>query len=139
MAQVDNLAVQTWNERLYLPAYRYSEAARLAETTPQSVARWFRGYQAPGHQMQPVFDAESPRLLSYMQLVEVAFVAAFRRLGVKLDDLRRAHEYLRRQLGVDYPFAQLELKTDGKNVLANVLPNHNATWSWPIVAASSSG
>lgn len=113
---------QPWNDRLYLPAYRYSEAARLAETTPQSVARWFRGYQVPGHRMKPVFPSDHPHLLSYVQLVEVAFVAAFRRIGVKLDDLRRAHAYLRADFGTEYPFAQLKLKTDGTNILADVLP-----------------
>lgn len=122
MKSAAKLAQPPWAERLYLPAYRYSEAAQMAETSPQTVARWFRGYQAPGHRMKPVFASTRPQLLSYMQLVEVAFVAAFRRLGVKLDDLRRAHEYLREALGVEYPFAQWKLKADGANILAEVLP-----------------
>jgi uncharacterized protein (DUF433 family) len=56
-----------------------------------------------------------------MQVVEVAFVADFRRLGVRLDRLRQAHEYLRKTFRVEYPFAQLGVKTDGVSVLAEYL------------------
>jgi len=69
------------NRRLYLPAYRFSEAARLAGTAPQTIARWYRGYEVPGHRMQPVLPSDGSPLLSYLQLVEVAFVATFRGLG----------------------------------------------------------
>src|SRR5215469_2757965 len=81
------------NRRLYLPAYRVSEAARLANTTAQTITRWYRGYEAPGHRMRRVLPSDGSPLLSYLQLVEVAFVATFRRLGIKLDALRRAREY----------------------------------------------
>src|SRR5438270_10067645 len=122
---------QPWNDRLYLPAYRYTEAAWLAQTTPQTVRRWYRGYYVLGHQMEPVFPSSELAFLSYVQLVEVAFVATFRRIGLKLDALRQAHKYLRQRFAVDYPFAQLELKTDGTNVLADVLPESQL---WLVVA-----
>jgi len=104
------------NRRLYLPAYRFAEAARLAGTTPQTIARWYRGYDAPGHRMKPVLPSDGTTLLSYLQLVEVAFVATFRKLGVKLEALRRAREYSVKTLHSEYPFALLSFKTDGVHV-----------------------
>jgi uncharacterized protein (DUF433 family) len=108
------------NPRLYLPAYRYAEAARLAGTTAPTIARWYRGYRIPGHRMRPVLGPAPPDggpFLSYLQLVEVAFVASFRHLGVRLEALRRAHEYCRRTFDSEYPFAELRFKTDGARVL----------------------
>src|SRR5712691_8589207 len=116
------------NHRLYLPAYRYSEAARLAGTTAQTISRWYRGYQAPGHRMRPVLPSDGTSLLSYLQLVEVAFVADFRRGGVKLDRLRQAHEYCRKTFSSEYPFAQYRFKTDGVHVFAEFM-EHEGGWS----------
>jgi uncharacterized protein (DUF433 family) len=104
------------NRRLYLPAYRISEAARLANTTAQTITRWHKGYEVPGHRMRPVLPSDGSPLLSYLQLVEVAFVATFRRLGIKLGALRRAREYSVKTLNTEYPFAQLSFTTDGVHV-----------------------
>ena len=101
------------NRRLYLPAYRVSEAARLANTTAQTITRWYRGYEAPGHHMRPVLPSDGSLLLSYLQLVELAFVATFRRLGIRLEALRRAREYSVKTLNSEFPFAQLRFTTDG--------------------------
>ena len=84
----------------------------LAQAHPQTVSRWFRGGR-------PVFesDKELRAALSYHQLVEVAFVASFRLAGVSLQRIRKAHGYLAKMFQVEYPFAQLELKTDGVHIL----------------------
>lgn len=108
------------NARLYLPAYRFADVARLAETTPQSVRRWFRGYDAPGHHMDPVLPAPDASVISYLQLVETAFVASFRRQGVDLSRLRQAHEYLRSTFRVDYPLAQWRFKVHGQSLLVEI-------------------
>jgi uncharacterized protein (DUF433 family) len=107
------------NPRLTLPAYRFADAARLAQTSAPTIARWYRGYAVPGHRMEPVLPSDGTTLLSYLQLVEVAFVATFRRRGVDLDGLREAHRYLREMFGTEYPFALGRLKTDGVHVLAD--------------------
>jgi uncharacterized protein (DUF433 family) len=113
--------------RLYLPAYRLAEAARLTGTTGQTISRWYRGYSVPGHRMKPVLPSDGTPLLSYLQLVEVAFVADFRRSGVKLDRLRQAHEYCRKTFSSEYPFAQYRFKTDGVHVLAEFM-EHEGGW-----------
>jgi len=107
-----------------LGGYRASEAARYAETSAATVARWFRGYEAPGHRMAPVLGRRGGvppgerRLLSYLELIEVAFVADFRRLGMALERLRQAHDYLRTTFGVAHPFAEVRFRSDGAHLLA---------------------
>jgi uncharacterized protein (DUF433 family) len=122
--------------RLLLPGYRQAEAARFAQTTSATVARWFRGYEAPGHRMAPVLPKREGGLLAYLELVEVAFVADFRRLGMPLERLRQSHDYLRAQLDVAHPFAQLRFKTDGVHLLAQlegalIAADARGQLSWP--------
>jgi uncharacterized protein (DUF433 family) len=75
--------------------------------------------------MQPVLGEkeEVPRL-SFIDLAEIIVVSRFRQKGVKLSTLRDAHEYARELLRIDYPFAHMNLKTDGVNVLADYEERH---------------
>ena len=108
-----------WRHRLYLPSYRTSEAARLADVHPNTVRNWFSGSQRADGQARPVFaQPKQPGAnLSWMQLIETAFVSTFRRNGVSLASLRRSYEYLSKVFETEYPFAQLRLLTDGAHVL----------------------
>jgi uncharacterized protein (DUF433 family) len=128
-----------WHRRLYLPAYQYSEAARLAGTTPQTIARWFRGYEVPGHRMKPVLPSDGSPRLSYLQLVEVAFVATFRKHGVKLEALRQAREYCVKTLNSEYPFAQLKFKTDGVHVFHTLAQYEGDGWRDEHLIATDAG
>jgi len=130
---------EAWERRLYLPAYRYAEAARLVQTTSQTITRWYHGYESPGHRMRPVLPLQQSGLLSYMQVVEVAFVADFRRLGVRLAGLRRAHQYLRKTFQVEYPFAQLDVKTHGVSVLAEYAAHEGGRTLCRLIAAERGG
>jgi uncharacterized protein (DUF433 family) len=107
-------------------AYTVAQAGRLAGTSPQNVARWLRGYAAPGHQMAPVFGeraGQGQRAVSFLELAEIIVVARFRRPDwrgkrpVRLETLRRAYEYARRTFGLEYPFASLNLKLEGGHIL----------------------
>jgi uncharacterized protein (DUF433 family) len=138
-AQQAKPRAEPWERRLYLPAYPYAEAARLVLTTPQTVSRWYHGYEAAGHRMRPVLPVREASLLSYMQLVEVAFVADYRRLGVRLDSLRQAHAYLRKTFRVEYPFAQLDVKTDGVSVLAEYVAHEGGRTLRRLIAADRGG
>ena len=103
------------NRRLRLPAYTTAESATLVQTKPQTVSRWFHSYS-------PVFANQKERRagLSYLQLVEVAFAASFRELGVSLQRVRKAHQYLANVFQVEYPFAQLQVRTDGAHILSEL-------------------
>lgn len=107
-----------WQKRLRLPAYSTKEAAQLAGTSTRTVARWFYGRLSHGEQVSKVLDGKQKHdALSYLQLIEVAVVASFRRAGVKLSQIREARQYLQQRFHEEYPFASRLLFTDGVNVL----------------------
>lgn len=109
---------EAWRRRLYLPTYTVGASARYAGTSPQTVAYWH--YR--GGKLGPALPNKERRApLSWMQLVEVAFVATFRGLGVPLQRIRNAREYLGQMFETEYPFAQLDLKTEGHHVLMDII------------------
>ena len=122
-----------WYERLFLPAYDVGEAARYAGTHSQTVASWHyrRGSVLPGHlPRQP---------LSYLDLVEVAFVAFFRRAGVTLGRIRDARKYVGETLGADYPFAEYKFKTEGCHILLDYLPIKDNPMAPGVIVADAAG
>jgi uncharacterized protein (DUF433 family) len=103
-------------------AYSVTEAARLAKTTPQTVRRWLLGYHVPGHHMEPVFgrrerDAENTLQVSFLELIEIAIAAHWRRMNVQLRRIRDAHEFARRRLYVPFPFATMDFKIQGGHII----------------------
>ncbi len=110
--------VEPWRRRLYLPAYRISDAARYAGVAAQTVTHWHHGDgqfgpALPGHQKR--------KHLSYLQLVEVAFVATFRKLGVSLQRIRKARTYAAQVLNAEYPFAEYKWLTEGHHAMLNLI------------------
>jgi len=108
---LDTRQQQPWFRRLYLPSYKVSDAARYAGTSPQSVANWhYRG--------EPVLPGrERRRPLNYLQLVEVAFVAFFRKNGVMMHRIRNTINYLQQNFGKENPLVEYEFKTEGMHIL----------------------
>jgi uncharacterized protein (DUF433 family) len=102
-----------WKRRLYLPAYKVTDAARYAGIARQTIHNWqrFRLGQTV------ISEREKGESLSYLQLVEVAFVAALRHAGVRMPLIQKARAYMAVKLQAEYPFAQHAFKTDGKNIL----------------------
>lgn len=107
-----------WRERVRLPAYKVGEAAFYTHISPSTVAAWTKTYD------DRTRDVVSPRSarkgLSYLQLIEVAIVAAMRNEGVKLAEIRRARSYFASALGLDFPFAEAKFKTDGVDILLDM-------------------
>ena len=104
---------EPWRRRLFLPNYQIGEAARYADISTQAVAAW--------HKIErPTLSLKERRAaLSYMQLIEVAVVAAFRKAGISLRRIRDAREYIRKQLNTEYPFAEYSFKTEGKHLFVD--------------------
>jgi uncharacterized protein (DUF433 family) len=106
---------EPWRRRLYLPNYQIGEASRYAHISPQTVAAW---HKVTAGQKAPTLSAKEKRAaLSYMQLIEVAVVAAFRRAGISLRRIRDARDYVSKQLNADFPFTRYQFKTDGRHLL----------------------
>ena len=105
------------------PRYTIAEAARLAGTSPQLVRAWLRGRTTPpgGRGFRPVVPHEGP-LLSFLDLAEIVVVRGFRegRDGVariSLQRLRVAHEFARKALGIEHPFASRRLFYEGGHIM----------------------
>lgn len=106
-----------WKRRLYLPAYMMVDAARYTGTNTQTIAYWYYG----GEGLGPVLPGKEPRRpLSYLQLIEVAFVATFRQLKLSLQKIRKARQYAAQNLSSEYPFAELAWKTEGVHLLLDL-------------------
>jgi len=103
------LAQDAWRARLRVPNYARSEAALYTRISNSTVGRW-RSF-AVMHKAKP------REQLSYLELIEVAVVAAARKSGMKLNDIVAAHKYLGKAFDEEYPFAILKLKTDGIDML----------------------
>ena len=114
---VDNKSVDPFHRRLYLPSYRISDAARYANTAPQTVSRWHYG---GGHLGPALPGSQRRRPLSYMELIEVAFVAFFRKAGTSLQRIRRAREYVAQNLNSEYPFVEYRWWTEGFHLLMDL-------------------
>lgn len=105
------------------PMYTIREAAHLARVAPATVRRWLHGYtpdpRRPWRQSPPVFgDQVESLFVSFLQLVEIVIASDFRKVGhVKLDVVRAAHENGKRETGIEYPFAHLQLESLGGHII----------------------
>lgn len=107
---VSERLAEPWRRRLFLPSYQIGEAATYAQISPQTVAAWHRIESA----VLTVRDKRAA--LSYMQLIEVAVVAAFRKAGVSMRRIRAARDYAARTLQSEFPFAEYSFKEEGKHL-----------------------
>lgn len=130
-------ANQMWKERLAIPSYRIGEAAAYARLSPQTVAAW---HKKRSESKKPTLgEKPAGQGLSFLQLIEVAVVAEMRRAGVKLNEIRRARDYLAKTTGKPYPFAQLRFKTDGADILRDIHSPLGEVAKDKLLAANHSG
>lgn len=126
-----------WRARLYVPNYRIREAARYAHLSTQTVAKW---HGAPGGNRKATLSTkEKGAALSYLQLIEVAVVASFRKSGVRLKKIQAAREYLSKQLEAEFPFASYRFKTDGKELWMDYAQFEANAGDKTLLAASNGG
>ena len=103
------------------PLYTTAEAARYADTSATTAARWVRGYTYPTVQgwgiSAPVAGrAADARLLSFYDLVEVAMVAAARKANVSMRDIRAALATATELYGTDRPMITERWKVAGRHI-----------------------
>jgi uncharacterized protein (DUF433 family) len=91
--------------------YGIGDAARLAQIPRQRVARWATG-------LVRARRVEAHALaLNFLDLMELRAVEQFRRAGVSLQAIRRAHERASEVVGHEHPFSTRTFKTDGRTIL----------------------
>ena len=106
--------IEPWRRRLYVPIYRVGESARYAGTSTQTAVRWHMSDNS-----SVLSQRANGACFSYLQLIELAVVAAMRREGVKLRAIRAAREYFSKTLNSEFPFAEYRFKTDGSNLIVD--------------------
>lgn len=126
---------EPWRRRLFLPAYNVTDAARYVHESPQLIASWHyretkRGVALPGK--------ERGKPLSYIQLIEVAVVAAFRELGLSLQKIRKARQYLAQRFNSEHPFADYKFKTEGFHILLDLI-QFESDGKWELIVADKGG
>lgn len=94
--------------------YTISDAARYVGAHRSTLSSWFRARSKRGPLLRRKTESGP---ISYVELIEAAVVVSFLKEGVSIRAVRRAREYLAEMLGVRYPFAQVQLKTDGARIL----------------------
>ena len=115
MITAKSIETSSWKGRLDLPIYRLGSAAQYARTNVQRVSYWHRG---AGRQRNVTLKrSHEVLLLSYLELIEVAFVATMRELGISLTKIRRTREYAAKELSSRHPFAEYDWKTNGVHLL----------------------
>ena len=105
-----------WKRRLTLPAYQVNEAALYARISSQTIRNW----QDKGSGKAAVARREKGKALSYYQLVEVAFVAVMRRMGLPLRIIKDARDFIAQHLNSEFPFVENRFKVQGARILMNL-------------------
>lgn len=95
-------------------AYTIWQAAGLARISSATVRRWLA---VVGHEDDETRDTIP--MLSFLELIELVVVARFRAppTPLKLEFIGQAHAFARREFGLPYPFASLNLRKFGGHVL----------------------
>jgi uncharacterized protein (DUF433 family) len=99
-----------------VPAYTVVEAATLVRVPVSTLKTWIHG-ESPSNRGLIVAPVSHPRLLAFSHLVEAFVLAAIRRgHGVSLQRVRKAMQYVERELKVKRPLIHAQFKTDGVNL-----------------------
>lgn len=125
---------ELWKQRLYIPAYQVRDAARYAQISRKTVADW---HAAGARKL--LADREAGAALSYMQLIEVAVVAAARKAGVSLKDIAAARSYASERLNSKFPFAEHRFKLNGRDLWLDYADFEPTAESGRVVAANKGG
>ncbi len=115
------IAFSLKNDPRSLPAYPLGDAARYLQLPPATLRSWVAGRKYPTSKGERFFhpliiapESNARLTLSFINLVEAHVLDAIRRThGVAVPKIRRAVEFVKRELGSDHPLAEKSFETDG--------------------------
>ena len=112
--------------------YTVREASRLSGADPRSIRRWLFGYSYTGNdklrkESPPLWSGDLAerefdhiKALSFLDLMEIRMVKAFRKHGVSWQKIRQAAEYACKEYDQHHPFTMRKFRTDGKRIFAHI-------------------
>ena len=106
--------------RLATPLYTLGDAARYAHVARSTLKNWAEGYKVGRKRYSPLLrlPTEQPfdqTALSFENLIEAALVGHWRRRGIPLQRIRRAHVLALEELG-DHPFTRNKIFVGGTDL-----------------------
>lgn len=130
-AEQEEAVIADIDPRFELGLYSIPEAARLARIPSRSLVNWTRGYRyfASGRwkDARPVVAPlvqDGSSALSFVNLTEILTLAGFREAGVSMQKLRRALDYVRREMDVEHPLATQRILSDGVDLFWEYQERH---------------
>jgi uncharacterized protein (DUF433 family)/GNAT superfamily N-acetyltransferase len=107
-------------------AYSLRDAALLLRIPYGKLRRWAEGYwysvSEDDRFSEPVVPGRSDeveeRVLSFLELMELAVIAFYRSQGVSMQVVREARTQAQHLFDTEFPFATRRLQTDGKGIFA---------------------
>ncbi len=106
-----------------IPAYDVTAVSHYLRIPENTIRNWAFGYQLPsGRQAASVIHVDDPegQFLSFANLVELHVLGALRRdHRVTLPNIRRAIDYLQRELDSPRPLLERTMETDGVDVFVD--------------------
>lgn len=117
--------VHNETELIGIGLYTFSEAAQLTGVNARTIRRWVSGYSyraegerrkvSPMLQSKPV-ELQGDLCVSFLDLIEVRLVQAFRDEGVSWPKLREVYSIAADVVDSDHPFATRQFRTDGRRI-----------------------
>jgi uncharacterized protein (DUF433 family) len=105
--------------------YTVGMVARVLAAKPEKVRSWVEGYRHSG--ADAILRKDVPRIggktvLTFLELIETAFVRHFRAIGYSPQTIRKVAAKLRERHGADHPFAmEKRFKADGREIFEEVV------------------
>jgi uncharacterized protein (DUF433 family) len=107
----------------YQPLYTIPEVAGFTRAPVSTLRTWVLGRPSSGHNRRTypsvlhIGDRRRRDMLNFMNLVETHVLVALRRAHqVPLPKIRSAVKWLRKETGLTYPLAELDMHTDGRDL-----------------------
>ncbi len=110
-----------------LPFYSVTEAARIVRVPAATLRTWVLGrpYPTSGGKKQwpPLIRAADPtaKRVSFANLVELHVLSVLRGKKVRVDRIRSATAFIRKEMGTEHPFADVDTSTDCASVYVEYL------------------
>lgn len=122
------------NDPLLAGFFSTIDAARLVGTHPNSVRGWLNGYKSSASGPVIARDFKESSTVSFLDLMELRFIAFFRAQGVTMPTIRRAAEVARNDWGVQHPLALSRDKyvTDRRKIFAKSADDEGDETTWDM-------